>query len=160
MKALWLPAVMLLSSCGGVDETEVGWRPLHGTPHVAPKTGFTFYWVGPSGKYLTPEQTATEIDTLFFDWCAVYEARWGFGLSRDQRKNHLQRIKIQLFQGNEIPGKSAKDHEIGIYWPWEHQVDVAMDAAHHWDRGLNMWSEGLQVLRHEWSHVFQGAYHP
>ncbi len=152
---------LLLFGCGGPVEPESGWQPLHGAAYVTKNFGFTFYWVGPYGKYQTPEETGVEIDRLFWvEWCPAYEARWGFGLSRQQRQAALQRVSIQLFADWRIPGRGDPGYTMGIWWPWDHQIDSAMGAAMHWDAGMNRWSEGLQNLIHEWSHVFQGEYHP
>ena len=160
-KVATLVLLWALSSCSLFQGAEFGWRPLTGTAYITPKHGLVFCWVGPGGKYLTPEQTADEIDKILDEWFPIYEARWGFGLSRDQRRDHLQRITIQLFQGERVRGNSDNPelHTLGIYWPWQFQIDAAMAAPKHTDGGLNIPSEGLQVLRHEWCHVFQGAYH-
>lgn len=151
---------LLLLSCGGPVQEEHGWQPLQGTSFVTPKYGLTFWWVGPAGKYATPEIAADEIDRLLYEWFQIYEARFGFGLSRFSRQEYLQRIEIQLFADWKVPGNGDPGHTLGIWWPWEHQIDSAMLAPYHWDAGLNRWSEGLENLMHEWTHVFQGAYHP
>lgn len=153
-------SILFILGCGGVVEQDVGWRPLEGDPYVTPKYGLTFYWVGPGGKYQTPEETASAIDAIVIEWHQIYEARWGFSLSRDQRVAAIRRVDIQLFQSWKIRGNGHPGHTYGIWWPWQHQIDVAMATPAHLDTGLNVWSEGLQVLRHEWSHVLQGAYHP
>jgi len=156
---LWSWALLFAIGCGGVIPEETGWRPLTGTPYVTKRHGLTFWWVGPGGKYSTPEEASDDIDRIFLEWCPIYEARWGFALSRQQREAHLQRIDIQLFSGQKVRGNGQEGHVLGIWWPWEHQIDTAMAAPYHWDAGMNRWSEGLENLIHEWSHVFQGAYH-
>ena len=163
MKVASLASVVtLLLSCGGVGEKDHGWQPLHGTSYVTPKYGITFYWVGPGGKYQTPEEVSSAIDELIPDWYQIYEKKFGFALSREQRLSMIQRIDIQLFRGSAIRGNTGSwsVDTLGIWWPWNHQIDVAMAAPYHWDTGLDVWSEGLQVLRHEWTHVLQGEYHP
>lgn len=153
---------LLLLSCGGPADKPHGWQPLHGSQHVTPKYGLTFYWVGAAGAYQTMEEAAKAIDAAYFEWQGLYEAKWGYAIDRFRRQQAIQRISIQLFASSAIIGNTSdwSVDTLGIYWPWQHQVDVAMAAPLHWDAGMECWSEGLQVLRHEWSHVLQGAYHP
>lgn len=150
---------LLLVSCGGPVEKSHGWQPLHGDQYITPKYDLTFYWVGAAGAYQTPEQAAQAIDAAYFEWQSLYEARWGYALDRFQRQQAIQRISIQLFADWRVPGNGDPGHTLGIWWPWERQIDSAMLAPYHRDLGLDRWSEGLENLMHEWSHVLQGDYH-
>lgn len=157
-----LAALLIPLSCMQADGPEYGWRPLEGARHETPKHKLVFYWTGPGGIHATPESAAAQIDVLLDEWHQLYEARWGYNLNRWQRRDHLRLFSIQLFQGERVRGNNpdGDTHTFGIYWPWQRQIDAALAAPRHWDSGMNVWSSGLQVLRHEWSHVFQGAYHP
>lgn len=153
---------LLLVSCGGPADKPHGWQPLHGTPYVTPKYGLTFYWVGAAGAYQVPEDASKAIDAIYFEWQNMYLSRWDSNLYPFQVHRAIQRVSIQLFASSAIIGNTSdwSVDTLGIYWPWHSQIDVAMMAPLHWDAGMNCWSEGLQVLRHEWTHVLEGEYHP
>lgn len=157
-----LALLALLIGCGGPQEPQVGWQPLAGAEHLAPKTGLSFWWVGPGGAYATPEDAGRAIDAAYVEWAAIDLAKWGGNLDPWTRLQTIRRIDIQLFTGSAVVGNTTdlSLHTLAIYWPWQHQIDAAMAAPYHWDAGLGVWSVGLQCLRHEWSHVLHGAYHP
>ncbi len=153
---------LLLASCGGPADKPHGWQPLRGDLHVTPKYDLTFYWVGAAGAYQTPGEAALAIDQAYLEWQGMYLSRWGGTLYPHQLQQAMRRITIQLFASSAVVGNTSdwSVDTLGIYWPWQDQIDVAMAAPMHWDAGMNCWSEGLQVLRHEWTHVLQGEYHP
>lgn len=159
----WAAAVLctFIAGCGGVEDPEVGWRPLEGVPYTTPKYGITFYWVGAGGAYWTPEDVSAAIDRIYFEWLQFYEARFGFGLNRFQLLHVISRQKIQLFPGSRIRGNTTDPsvHTLGIYWAWEHQIDTAMGTPLHLDAWLGIYTEGLEQLKHEWLHVLRGASH-
>jgi len=154
--------VALLAGCGGVQEPKVGWQPLTGTEYLTPKKGLSFWWQGPGGAYATPEAASQAIDDAYTEWVAIDQAKFGGNLSPIARLTAIQRVDIQLFTGSAVVGNDTdlSTNTISIYWPWQYQIDAAMDAQPHEDKGLGVWSVGLQCLRHEWSHVLHGAYHP
>lgn len=146
MKAL--PLIIALTSCGGPQEPEIGWQPLTGTEYVSPKNEIHFWGRWSGGAYV--------------EWASIDFAKFSGNLDPFTRLQAIRGIDIQLFTGSAVTGNTTdlNLHTLAIYWPWRHQVDAAMAAPYHWDAGLEVWSVGLQCLRHEWSHVLHGAYHP
>ena len=149
--------VLLATGCGGPVDEEYGWQPLHGERHVTVKNGLTFYWTGPYGRYTSAAQVSLELDEVFIDWLELYEVQHGYQVSRQLRTQAMQGIAIQLFADYKVPGPSDKV-EYGVYWPWEHQIDTAMGTPYHWDAYLGIHTEGLEQLKHEWTHVLAGGH--
>ena len=152
--------VLVLAGCGGPIEPEIGWRPLMGEEHLTPKKGISFWWCGPCGSYTTPEEVGKAIDDLYVEWLALDLERFGGNLSPSARLSAIQRIDIQLVNDWKVSGNGHDGYTMGIYWPWQHQIDIALAGPLRLDPWWGMLSEGLQGLRHEWSHVLHGAYHP
>jgi hypothetical protein len=158
VKAFGAALMAAFMSCGGVEEEEYGWQPLHGEKHVTAKNGLTFYWTGAYGQYQTAEQASLAIDEAFLEWHQLYEAQHGFQPSRAVRTQHLQQISIQLFADWKVPGNSEA-YEYGIWWPWQHQIDSAIGTPHHYDPYLGIHTQGVEQLKHEWMHAVTGQGH-
>lgn len=153
---------LLLASCsGGVDDKEVGWRPLEGVEHKTPNYWIPFWWIGPAGSCSTPEEAGVEIERVYSDWRKEYIAKWG-----DKENWQLilatYKVNLQLFPNTGIRGNSTDlgIHTLGIWWYDHNQIDVAQAAPYHWDPALGIYTQGLEVLKHEWTHVVRGLYHP
>lgn len=153
MKAL-LAALLILAGCSQ-RTVSPGWQPLAGTQHFTPK-GFEFWWLHQTSRYLTPEAAGLAIDEAYEEWFTYYINRWGgvelFLLPK------LLAVKVQLWPYGEVPGNS-EERELGIYWIEHGQIDVAMKAPLHLDSWLGIYTSGIEVLKHEWTHVIRGPNH-
>ncbi len=154
-----LPAA--LAACGGpTPEKKVGWQPLQGTEHKTPNYWIPFWWLGPAGGINTPDEAGVEIERLYSLWMAFYKEKWA-----DKEDWELiiktYKVDIQLFPDYEIPASDGDLHSFrtGIWWYDHNQVDVAMAAPYHFDWAMGRYSEGLEVLLHEWTHCVRGAFH-
>ncbi len=157
-----LALAVAITSCGGPEEPEVGWRPLEGTEYLTPKYGLSFWWVGPGGAYSTPEAAGEAIDKAYQEWVGLDVVRYpDSNLSLQSRLQAIQGINIQLFTGSAVRGLDASGdvYTLGIYWPWQRQIDTAMATPYHYDEWLKIYTQGLEQLKHEWSHVLRGAGH-
>lgn len=145
--------ILGVAGCSGVKEKEVGWRPLEGTRYSTTYWGLPFYWVGPGGAYGTPQEVGDAIDKAYVEWMDYYKQRWA-DMEEWELRFATYNQNIQLFTGGAVRGDST-DFDVdtlGIWW-WEHnQIDVAMDAPYHWDGAMSIYTQGVEVLKHEWSH--------
>lgn len=141
------------SGCSGVDEPEVGWRPLEGVQFKTPSYGIKFWWVGPAGGFNTPEQAGIEIERVHSEWMKLYKEKWG-DLEEWELLMASIYVDIQLFASGAIRGNTGDRgvHTLGIWWYDHNQIDVAMAAPYHFDAGLGIYTQGLEVLKHEWTH--------
>lgn len=134
-----------------------GWQPLSGTQHYSPK-GFEFWVIAQTSLYPTPEKTGLEIDRIFSEWASWYQATYGDQWIFTLLPKVIP-VAIQLFPFREIPGNYEGEVELGIYWQWHNQIDIAMKAPYHWDPAIGLYTTGIEVLKHEWTHVIRGNYH-
>ena len=159
MKKVSVALLLLIAPWGCYQRTvEPGWQPLFGTQCWTPK-GFEFYFYAGSPLYPTPEAAGEAIDRIFMEWAVWYQATYGDAWSYTLLPKVLP-IVIQLFPFSEIPGNDEDAVEIGIYWIEHAQIDIAMRARYHWDPAIGLYTQGLEVLKHEWTHVVKGAFHP
>lgn len=141
------------AGCARVDAPEVGWRPLTGVEQKTPNYWIPFWWDGPGGAFSTPEEAGIEIERVHAAWMKYYDERWGDMEDWELLMATIY-VDIQLFTGGTIRGNdpSGDTHTYGIFWYDHNQVDVAMATPYHWDRSLGIYTQGLEVLIHEWSH--------
>lgn len=149
----------MLGGAGCYEHTvKPGWQPPFGERHYSP-TGFEFWFPGGTSLYPTAEKAGLEIDRIFTEWAAWYQATYGDEWIFSILPKVLP-VTIQLFPFREIPGYYEDFVEVGIYWEIHKQIDVAMRARYHWDPAIGLYTQGIEVLKHEWTHVIRGPFHP
>ena len=160
MLVMRFSVALLLLGCGGPTDKEVGWQPLQGIEHKTPNYLISFWWIAPAGGVNTPEEAGVEIERVYVDWLREYAAKWG---DREEWRLLLATlyVDIQLFPDSGIRGNdpSLDVHTLGIWWYDHNQIDVAQAAPYHWDSALGIYTQGLEVLKHEWTHCVRGWYH-
>lgn len=144
---------------GGCYRTTIksGWQPLAGKEYMT-RRGLSFWWIHGTILYPTPEIAAEEIDRIYVEWNAWYTVTYN-----DQQPWQLLSrtlaVDIQTMPWPRIPGNDDNAFTLGIYWETHKQIDVAMRAAYHWDPTIGQYTRGLEVLKHEWTHVIRGNFH-